>query len=43
MCNGSFQPVYNAIISMGAIQGGAPELITGDDAVPIGTLLPGKY
>ncbi|MDH7873947.1 hypothetical protein [Bifidobacterium catenulatum] len=43
VCNGSFQPVYNAIISMGAIQGGAPELITGDDAVPIGTLLPGKY
>lgn len=43
VCNGSFQPVYNAVISMGAIQGGAPELITGDDAVPIGTLLPGKY
>lgn len=43
VCNGSFQPVHNAVISMGAIQGGAPELITGDDAVPIGTLLPGKY
>lgn len=42
MCNGNSQPVYNAVISMGAIQGAAPELITGDDAVPIGTLPPGK-
>ena len=43
VCNGSPQPVYNAVTSMEAIQGAAPELITGDDAVPIGTLPSGKY
>ncbi len=43
VCNGGSQPVYNAVVSMGAIQGAAPELIAGDGAVPIGTLPPGKY
>lgn len=41
--NGDTQPVYDGVISTGAIQGAAPELFTGEYAVPVGTIPPGEY
>lgn len=42
--NAGNQPVYDVVITTGAIQGAAPSLLTGNDAaVPVGTLPPGQY
>lgn len=42
--NEGSQPVYNTVITTGAIQGAAPSLLTGDKAaVSVGTLPPGRY
>lgn len=42
--NAGSQPVYDVVITAGAIQGAAPSVLTGDDvAVPVGTLPPGQY
>lgn len=42
--NAGNQPVYDVVITTGAIQGAAPSLLTGDGAaVPVGILPPGQY